>query len=176
MTGLPRNSGRASSSTETKNASMSTCRMEASCGRGVPVAAGSVFARKRANSGMLRPGSGAFFGGEDAGDSGEIFGDIDISPHGIFQKRADSRMGVVSQLEDKDSSGLHALRRLADQRLIKVVSAFAGIKRQLWLVLADLPLEGRFFIAADVGRIADDEIEQKRLVTHDWGRAEKTSQ
>src|SRR5260370_30613124 len=133
MTGLPRNSGRASSSTETKHASMSTCRIEASGGRGVPVAAGSVFARKRASSGMLRPGSGAFFGGEDAGDSGEIVGDIDISPHGVFQKRTDSRKGVVSQLEDKDSSGLQALRCLADQRLGKVRSALPRRKGELLL-------------------------------------------
>src|SRR5260370_25637017 len=128
MTGLPRNSGRASSSTETKNASMSTCRIEASSGSGVTVAARSVFARKRANSGRVRPGSGAFFGGEGTGDSGEIVGDTDILPRGVFQKRTDSRKGVVSQLEDKDSSGRQALRRLADQRFIKVVSAFAGVK------------------------------------------------
>jgi len=108
---------------------------------------------------MVRPGSGAFFGGEDTGDSGEIVGDTDISPRGVFQKRTDSRKGVVSQLEDKDSSGLQALCRLADQRLIKVVSAFAGVKGELWLVLADLPLEVQFFVTADVGRIADDQVQ-----------------
>ncbi len=123
------------------------------------VAARSVFARKRANSGTVRPGSGAFFRGEDTGDSGKIVGDTDISPRGVFQKRTDSRKGVVSQLEDKDSSGLQALRRLADQTLIKVVSAFAGVKGELWLVFADLPLEALFFVTADVGRIADDQVQ-----------------
>src|SRR5437899_273785 len=140
---------------------MSTCRIEAAGGRGVAVAARSVFARKRANSGTVRPGSGAFFGGEDTGDSGEIICDTDISPRGVFQKRTDSRKGVVSQLEDKDCSGLEALCCLSDQRFIKVVSAFAGVKGELWLVLADLTLEALFLVTADVGRIADDEIEQK---------------
>jgi hypothetical protein len=109
----------------------------------------------------VRPGSGAFFGGNDTGDSGEIVCDTDISPRGVFQKRTDSRNGVVSQLEDKDSSGLQAPRCLADQRFINVVSAFAAVKGELWLVLADLRLEALFFVTADVGRIADDEIEQK---------------
>ena len=36
------------------------------------------------------------FGGEDAGDAGEVVGYVEIGPLGRFEERADSGKGVVA--------------------------------------------------------------------------------
>src|SRR5712664_362056 len=124
MTGLPHHSGRSRSSTAKKNASMSTWRIEATPGK-ICCSTGPCLARKRASSGM--PLAYAFhflfardsvrlkaFGGEDAGDAGEVVGYADVGPVCCVEEGLHGGQGIGAQLEDEECAGLQMRYRLGD--------------------------------------------------------------
>ena len=75
--------------------------------------------------------------------------------------------GVMTELQHQYAAGLEQLCRLRDQRRVDFRAGFAAEKRDGGLVLADFAWQRRRFLAADVGRVAGDEIEGAWLVTRD---------
>src|SRR5580658_2836494 len=118
MTAFPRNSGRARSSTETKNASISTCRMDAEASAGNSSGA-LCFARYCASLVMAAAlslnhcASGVgnnvsrkladAFGCEHARDARQVHGDGDVGPLWLrVENPAHMFRRLVSQFEDQD--------------------------------------------------------------------------
>src|SRR5437870_8137324 len=165
---------------------MSTCRIVVSSG--VATAAPSCFARNRASSGMpqayARQGHRTIgessewclcwlscaFGGEDAGDTGQVVGDANIGPGRYIEERLDGRKGIVAQFDDQDSAGLEARGGLCDEVGIEFVAFFAAEERDRRFVVVHLACKCCCFAAANVGRIAYDKVEKKRLLISDRRR------
>ena len=53
------------------------------------------------------------------------------------------------------------VRGFRNQQAVEFVAFFAAIEGGGWFVIADFDGEGAGFFAADVGRVGDDEIEEK---------------
>src|SRR5271170_1920649 len=153
MTALPRNSGRASSSTETKNASISTCRMEAEASIGSARSA-SCLARYCANFGMAaRPSlnhcargvgnnvsqklAGAF-GGKYARDAGQVHRDRNFGPRRLrVENPAHVFGGIVPEFEDEYAAIAQQAASLVNQALINFNSCGPAEEGGVRLVVAD---------------------------------------
>jgi hypothetical protein len=98
--------------------------------------------------------------GEDAGDSGEVVGYAYIRPGGCVEERLDGGEAVVAEFEDEDAAGLEVRGGLRDEIGVEFVAFFAAVESDFRFVIADFAHEGCGFAAADVGRVADDEIEE----------------
>ena len=71
----------------------------------------------------------------------------------------DGGEAVVAELEDEDAAGLEMRGGLRDENGVEFVAFFAAVESDFRFVIADFAHERRCFAAADVGRIAGDEIE-----------------
>jgi hypothetical protein len=99
------------------------------------------------------------FSGEDAGDSGEVVGYGYVGPGGGVEKRLDGGEAVVAEFEDEDAAGLKMRGGLRDEIGVEFVAFFAAVERDFRFVIADFAHERCGFAAADVRRVAGDEIE-----------------
>ena len=66
------------------------------------------------------------FGGEDAGDSGEVVGDQEVCPVGGIEEGADGGKGVVAEFEDEEASGFEMASGFGDEFGVKFVAFFAA--------------------------------------------------
>jgi len=107
------------------------------------------------------------FGGDDAGNSGEVVGDADVGPHGRIEKWLNGGERIVAEFEDEEAAGFEMRGGLRDETGVKFVAFFAAEKGERRFVVADFAREGWGFAAADVRRIGDDEIEKRWLVICD---------
>ena len=67
--------------------------------------------------------------------------------------------GVMAKLQNKYAAGFQECRRLRDERPVNFRPGFAAEERDVRLMLADFERQRQSFQAADVGRVAGDEIE-----------------
>ena len=74
----------------------------------------------------------------------------------------------MAQFDHEDSAGLEARGGLCDEIGIEFVAFFAAEERDRGFVVVHLACKCCCFAAANVGRIAYDEVEKKRLVISDW--------
>ena len=86
---------------------------------------------------------------------------MEICPLGSFEERADGGERVVAEFEDEEATGFEAARGFWDQQAVEFVAFFATVEGGGGLVVADFGGEGAGFLAADVGRVGDYEIEEK---------------
>src|SRR5258708_7182022 len=107
----------------------------------------------------------AAFGGNDAGNSGEVVGDADVRPVGGVEERLDCGKGAVAGFEDQNAAGFEMGGGLGDEVGVKFVAFFAAEESDGRFVVADFARERRRFAVTDVRRIADNEIEERRLVS-----------
>jgi len=101
------------------------------------------------------------FRGEDAGDSGEVVGYAYICPGACVEERLDGGEAVVSEFEDEDAAGPEVRGGLRDEIGVEFVAFFAAVESDFRFVIADFAHEGGGFPAADVGGVADDEVEER---------------
>ena len=92
-----------------------------------------------------------------------------------FKEGADGGKGVVAEFENEEAAGLEVARGFGDELAVEFVAFFAAIECGSGFVIADFGGEGAGFFSADVGRIADHEIEQKwRVASGEWrGRVQQ---
>ena len=75
----------------------------------------------------------------------------------------------MAEFEDENATGSKMRCSLRNELSVKLVAFFAAIERDFWFVLADFAHQRCPFSAADVGRIADDEVEKKwRGTSGEW--------
>jgi hypothetical protein len=109
------------------------------------------------------------FGGEDAGDAGEVVGYVEIGPLRCFEERADGGERVVAEFEDEEAAGFEMARDFWNQQAVEFVAFFAAVEGEGGFVFADFDGEGAAFFAADVGRVGDHQIEEKwRAPSGEW--------
>src|SRR5271170_7332137 len=172
MTAFPRSSGRVSSSTETKNASISTCRMEADASA-ASASGASCLARYCASlviaarlslnhcvsamgNNVLRKLAGAF-GGQDARDARQVHGDRNVGPRRLrVEYCAHVLRGIVSEFEDQNAAIAEQAARLVNQALVHFHARWSAEQRGVRFVVADFALQLGGFVARDVWRVADD--------------------
>ena len=179
-TGSPRSSGRSSSSTETKNASMSTCRME-TFARSVRSRRGGIrrscLARYCASFGIACSLAGnntrnsarsqqlaatARSAEMTRGIPAKSFVTRMSVPRGMYQKSAGSLRARHSRFRPPAIRRAQLLRGLRDQPRINLRSRRAAKKRLRRLVLAHFARQLRLLSPRHVRRIADDQIEARR--------------
>ena len=97
---------------------------------------------------------------DDAGDASEVFGDGNTTPVGAVKERFDGRQAVVAELENQQSAGFQVLGSLGDQGAIEFVAFFAAEESNMRFVFANLNRQRIGLAQADVGWVADDEIER----------------
>ncbi len=66
----------------------------------------------------------------------------------------------MAEFEDEEAAGLEVRDGLHDEIGVEFVAFFAAVECDFCFVIADFAHERRCFAAADVGRIASDEIEK----------------
>ena len=101
------------------------------------------------------------FGGEDAGDAGEVVGDSDVFPVSGIEQGLNGWKAVVAEFEDDKAAGFEVPSRLQDEFGVKFVAFFATEESGVRLVIANFYGKGRSFAVADIRRVADDEIEKR---------------
>jgi len=104
----------------------------------------------------------SLFGGENARDAGEVVGYGYVCPGGGVEKRLDGREAAVTEFEDKEAGGFEMRGGLSDEISIEFVTFFAAVESDFWFVVADFAHQRGGFAAADVRRVAGDEIEERR--------------
>jgi hypothetical protein len=72
----------------------------------------------------------------------------------------DGGEAVVAEFEDEDAAGLEMGGGLGDETGVEFVAFFAAVEGDFRFVIADFAHERAGFAAADVGRVAGDEIEE----------------
>jgi len=65
----------------------------------------------------------------------------------------------VAEFQDQDSGWLEMRGGLRDEIGVEFVAFFTAIESDFWFMIADLAHERCGFVAADVGRIAGDQME-----------------
>ena len=70
----------------------------------------------------------------------------------------------MAEFEDEDAAWLKVRGGLRDEIGVEFVAFFAAVERDFRLVIADFAHEGCGFAAADVGRVADDQVDRTRCV------------
>src|SRR6266852_5117959 len=101
-----------------------------------------------------------FFGGDHSRDACQVVGDAHIRPCRRTEQRAHRLERVIAQLENQDAARHQKPLRLADQRRIDLEALLATKQRFARLVPADFAGQRFSFVAADVGRVADDETKE----------------
>src|SRR5258708_11921424 len=109
---------------------------------------------------LARLGFFAAFGGDDARDGGEVVGDTDVGPVGSVEERLDGGKGIVAEFEDQDPAGLEKCGGLGDEVGVEFLAFFAPEQSDGRFVVADFAGERWRFAMADVGRVADDQLEE----------------
>ena len=102
-----------------------------------------------------------FFDGEYAGDAGEVVGYADVDPVWRVEERLYCWEAVVAEFQHEDAARFQVLRGLRDQVGVEFVAFFASEEGGVGFVVADFAGEGVGFTAADVGRIAGDEVKRR---------------
>ena len=115
---------------------------------------------KRASEQQAKTGGLHAFGGEDAMNAGEIFGDAYVGPVRGIEQGLNGRKTVVAELENEDAGGRENAGGLKDELAVEFVAFFSAVESGGGLVVADFGREFVGFTEADVGRIADDELEE----------------
>ena len=100
------------------------------------------------------------FRGNHARNPGEILRYADIPPIGAIEKRFNGGETVVAEFEDQQAARFQVLRSLRNQRAVKFVAFFTTKKGSARFVFAHFNGKRVRVAQADVGRIADDEIEE----------------
>ena len=80
---------------------------------------------------------------------------------GRFEEGADGGEGVVAEFEDQEAAGFEMARGLENERTVEFVAFFAAVEGGGWFMIADFDGEVAEFFSGDVGRVGDDEIEEK---------------
>src|SRR5260221_13533699 len=62
------------------------------------------------------------FGGDDAGDGGEVVGDADVRPVGGIEERLDGWEGIVAEFEDQNATGCEMRCGLGDEIAVEFVA------------------------------------------------------
>jgi len=101
------------------------------------------------------------FSGKDAGDAGKIVGDTDVCPGWCVKERLDGREAIVAEFEDKDAAGFEMRGRLRNEMGVEFVALFAAVESDFRFVIAHFAHKSWCFVAADVGRVARDQIEKR---------------
>jgi len=73
----------------------------------------------------------------------------------------DGGQTVVAEFEDEDAAWLEVRGGLRDEIGVEFVAFFAAVESDFRFVIADFAHEGCGFAAANVGRVAGDEIEER---------------
>ena len=73
----------------------------------------------------------------------------------------DGGEAVVAEFEDEDATGLEVRGGLRDEIGVELVAFFAAVESDFWFVIADFAHEAGGFAAADVGRVAGYQIEER---------------
>jgi len=100
------------------------------------------------------------FRGNHARNTGKILRDADIPPIGTVKKRFNREETVVAEFEDQQAARFQMLRSLRNQRAVKFVAFFTTKEGSARFVFAHFDGKRVRVAQADVGRIADDEIEE----------------
>ena len=66
----------------------------------------------------------------------------------------------MAEFEDDYAAGIEMRGGLGDEIGVEFVAFFAAVESDFWFVIADFAHEGCGFAAADVRRVADDQIEE----------------
>jgi hypothetical protein len=107
-------------------------------------------------------------GGEDAGDAGEVVGHAIAGPSGVYGEHGpDAFRLAVAEFDDERAAGAQEFGCLGDELRVQVEAVFAGEERLVRLVPDDLALQTRLVGAGDVGRIADDGVEDCSAIPAD---------
>ena len=85
----------------------------------------------------------------------------------------DGRESVVAEFEDEDAAGFEMRGGMGDEVGVEFVAFFATVERDFRFVIADFAHERFGFAAADVGRVADDEVKEERRRARDHWRIKK---
>src|ERR1700674_419169 len=101
------------------------------------------------------------FRGEDAGDSGEVVGYGYICPGGCVEEWLDGGEAVVAEFEDDYAAGIEMRGGLGDEIGVEFVAFFAAVESDFRFVIADFAHKSCGFAAADVGRVAGDQIQER---------------
>jgi len=94
-------------------------------------------------------------------DAGEVVGYAYICPGGCVEKRLDGRETIVAEFEDEDAAGFKMRGGLRDEIAVEFVAFFAAVECDFRFVIPDFAHERWGFAAADVGRIAGDQIKKR---------------
>jgi len=135
---------------------------------------GSCFARNRASFGitkMMKQHQAVQCGGvnpplralsgQDARDAGQVLRDADVYPGGGgAHQRVHALERIVPQLEDEQAARPQELTRLTNERRINLEAGLAGDEGLGGFVLANVAREEMFFSAANVGRVADNQVKR----------------
>src|ERR1700730_9703127 len=125
---------------------------------------GEKAARKQEEGALLRPRPySGLCSSDDSGNCGEVVRDADVDPRGRVEKWLDGGETLVAEFEDQDAAGLEMGGRLGNELAVKLVALFAPVECNLGLMIANFAQESCGFAPADVGRIADDQIEGQVL-------------
>src|SRR5690348_15911158 len=109
-----------------------------------------------------------FFRGEHAWDSREVVGYANVGPDGCVEAWLHRGQAIMAEFEDQDATGLKMPSCFCDETGIKFITFLTPVKRDFRFVFADFAHQCESFTAADIRRIADNQIKRRWLVTHDW--------
>ncbi len=116
--------------------------------------------KKQENNSWSRSSGRQSLGGEDAGDAGEVVGNADVRPMGGIEEGLNGREAVVTKFEDQQTAGLQMASCLRNEGAVEFVPFFASEESSRGLVVADFLGQRLGVTLPDVGRVADDEIEE----------------
>jgi hypothetical protein len=95
---------------------------------------------------------------------------VEIRPLGRFEERADSGETVVAEFDNEEAAGFEVTRGLRYELPVEFVAFFAAEEGGGGFVVADFGWEVAHLFSADVGRVGDYEIEEKRCTTSGGSR------
>jgi len=94
-----------------------------------------------------------------------------VSPDPLrVQEHAHAGQRIIAQFENQDATGGQELFRLHRHRLIDLKTLLAGKQGLLGFMLADFAGQLLGCVAADIGRIADNQIERSAKGRGGWGK------
>lgn len=67
----------------------------------------------------------------------------------------------MAEFEDQDAIGFQVRGGLRDQVGVKFVPFFAAVEREFGFVVADFARKGGGFAVADIGRVGNNEVEER---------------
>ena len=85
---------------------------------------------------------------------------MDVDPFRSFEERADGGERIVAKFEDEQAAGFEVAGCLEDELGVEFVAFFAAVEGGRGFVVADFDRKSVGFLATDVGRVGDYQIEE----------------